>query len=175
MQAGDRAPGRAGRREAAVDRLAATNVAGLLYGGIVSAATIAVVAGHAQRGVAVVAAVAAVLFTYWLAHVYVRALSDRLTTPASALAHHLRRAFRHEATVLLGGLPALVLFTVEVLLGLQVGVAGSIALWFSVVLLGTVGYLAAHGAGLRGGALALETCVAALFGVAAVALKGLLH
>lgn len=160
---------------ATVGRLRAVNVAGLLYGGIVCAATIAVASGHADRGGTVVGVVAGVLLTYWLAHVYVRALSDRVGTGSAALTHHVRRAFAHESTVLVGGIPALVVFSVEVLVGIDVEVAGDVALWFSVVLLAGIGYLAAHDAGLRGRALAGETALAGLFGVVAVLLKSLLH
>jgi hypothetical protein len=160
---------------ATVGRLRAVNVAGLLYGGIVCAATIAVASGHADRGGTVVGVVAAVLLTYWLAHVYVRALADRVGAGSAGLTHHLRRAFAHESTVLLGGVPALVVFSVEVLVGIEVAAAGSVALWFSVVLLACIGYLAAYDAGLRGRSLAAETALAGLFGVVAVLLKSLLH
>ena len=168
-------PAQGGRRGAVVERLARGNAAGLLYGGVVAAASVAVVSSHAERGLPVLVGVSGVLVTYWLAHVYVQALTDRLAGTGPGLTHHLRRAFRHESSVLVGGVPALVLFSVEVLLGVPVGTAGDVALWFSVLLLAAVGYLAAHSAGLRGRALAAETGVAALFGVAAVALKSLLH
>ena len=52
--------------------------------------------------------------------------------------------------------------------GIDVGVAGTLALWFSVALLAAFGGLAAHAAGLRGRQLVLETFVGALFGVAAL-------
>lgn len=158
-----------------MSRLTSTNAAGLLYGGIVTAATIAVASAHSERGLLVLVAVGGALVTYWLAHVYVRALTDRLAAGGLRLPHHLRHAAGHESTVLLGGLPALVIFTVEVAIGIDVGTAGVVALWVSVFLLAGVGYLAAHAAGMRGRALAGETAVAGLFGVFAVLLKSLLH
>jgi hypothetical protein len=163
------------RRAAVAARLGAADAAGLLYGAVVTAAVLAVVSAHATGVGSVLASVVLVLGAYWLAHVYTRALSERLAHPNRGLGARIREAAVEEVAVLQGGLPALAAFVVATVLGAGPAAAGTLALWVSVALLAAVGYLAGHAAGVTGWGLVAETLTAALFGVLIVVLKAAMH
>lgn len=163
------------RRAAVTTRLRAADAAGLLYGALVTAAVLAVVSAHSTRPGSVLASVGLVLLAYWLAHVYTRALSERLSDPGRRLGARIREAAKEEVAVLQGGLPAVAVFVLATLLGTDPAAAGTLALWFSVAMLAAVGYLAGHAAGVSGWELVAETLTAALFGVLIVVLKAAMH
>jgi hypothetical protein len=149
--------------------------AGLLYGAVVSAATLGVLA-NSHESTRVALGTAAVLFIYWSAHVYIDSFSDQLKGEHTGL--FLQRAkdsARDEVGVLIGGLPALVLYVILVMVGVEPPTAGYISLWFVVVLLVTVGYLGALRAGLPRRIALIEAAGAGSFGVAIVVMKALLH
>jgi hypothetical protein len=77
--------------------------------------------------------------------------------------------------VLLGGLPALVLYVLLVAVGVEPPTAGYASLFFVVVLLITVAYLGAMRAGLPRRIALVEAAGAGSFGVAIVLMKALLH
>ena len=87
----------------------------------------------------------------------------------------LRTAAAHESSVLKGGVPAVVVYVVAELVGVDVDTAAALAVYFTVGLLAVVGYLGAHRAGASGRAMALEVAGAASFGVLIVLMKTLLH
>ncbi|MFL6001394.1 MAG: hypothetical protein ACJ72P_01155 [Nocardioides sp.] len=149
--------------------------AGLLYGAVVSAATLGVLAGsHESTRVAV--ATLAVLLVYWSAHVYIHSFSKQLRGVHRGLfVQRTTESAREEVGVLLGGLPALVLYVVLVAVGVEPPTAGYIALFFVVVLLFTVGYLGAVRAGLTRRVALVEAAGAGSFGVVIVLMKALLH
>lgn len=159
------------RRGGIVALLTAGNTSRLLYGAVVAAAVLAVVEGRAWGRVVI--AIAAVLVIYWLAHVYVESLAHRLHQPSHR--GRFRRAARHEAPILLGGIPAMIVVAAATLLGASVATATGIALWATVALLAGTGYVGAHRAGRTGWRLFADVIAAALFGVLAVVLKTLLH
>ena len=163
------------QRVRAASWLAHTDPAGLLYGAIVSAAVLATVSAHAEGPGFVAAATAVVLVVYWMAHVYIDALSRQFDGDSRHFLLRLRTSSGHETSVLKGGVPALVVFLGASVAGLDVGSAAATAVYFSVVLLSAVGYLGAHQAGLRGRAVLLEVAGAASFGLVIVAAKSLLH
>ncbi|HEY2205536.1 MAG TPA: hypothetical protein VGH99_13775 [Pseudonocardia sp.] len=169
------ADGRTNRRTAMAARLAAGNPSRLLYGAVVSAAVLAVVGDQTETRVQVLLGVASVLVVYWLVHVYVEALADRVVSPARGRRPGLARAFRHEASILAGGVPALVVLAVSFLLGASVQAGTTLAQWATVVLLAVAGHLGGHRAGRTGWRLLVDTLGAALIGVLTIALKTLLH
>lgn len=149
--------------------------AGLLYGAVVSAATLGVLAGsHESTRVAV--ATLGVLLVYWLAHVYIHSFSKQLKGVHPGLfVKRTKDSAREEVGVLIGGLPALVLYVVLVAVGVEPPTAGYISLLFVVVLLVTVAYLGAIRAGLSRRIALVEAAGAGSFGVAIVVMKALLH
>ncbi len=163
------------QRVRAASWLAHTDPAGLLYGAIVSAAVLATVSAHAEGSECVALATAVVLVVYWMAHVYIDALSRQFDGDSRHFLHRLRTSSAHETSVLKGGLPAIVVYLGADAAGLDIASAAAAAVYFSVVLLAAVGYLGAHQAGLRGRAVLLEVGGAASFGVLIVAAKALLH
>ncbi len=67
------------------------------------------------------------------------------------------------------------MYLVALAVGLGVEESALVAVWFTVLLLGVVGFLAAFRAGARGGRLVGETLLAAAFGGVVIAVKYLLH
>jgi hypothetical protein len=149
--------------------------AGLLYGAIVSAAVLATVSAHAEGSEFVAVATAMVLVVYWMAHVYIDALSRQFDGDTRHFLLRLRTASGHETSVLKGGVPAILVYLAASAAGMAIASAAAAAVYFTIVLLAAVGYLGAHQAGLRGRAVLLEVAGAASFGVLIVAAKALLH
>jgi hypothetical protein len=116
-----------------------------------------------------------VLVVFWAAHVYIRALADRLLDPSAAWADRAREAVAHEAAVLQGGLPALAVFCAAVVLGVDTGPAADLALAATIAVLGSAGYVVGLQAGARGRTLAGEVVMAALLGLLILTLKVGLH
>ncbi|MET0999872.1 MAG: hypothetical protein ABWX73_14240 [Marmoricola sp.] len=154
---------------------ASADPAGLLYGAIVSAAVLATISAHADGATFVGVATSLVLVVYWMAHVYINTLSRQFAGDTRHFLLRLRTSSAHETSVLKGGLPAIVVYVVASWAGLSISSAAALAVYFSVVLLGAVGYLGARQAGLRGRIVLLEVAGAASFGLLIVAAKTLLH
>lgn len=163
------------RRSAAAERIAAADPSGLLYGAVVSASVLATVSAHSDQFDHVVAAAVVVLSVYWLAHVYVAAQSRQFGGDARHVLHRIKAVANHESSVLKGGVPAILVYVIGTLAGLSSGAAASVAVYFSVLLLMSVGYLAAHRAGRVGRAALGDAALAGLFGLVLVAAKALLH
>ncbi len=163
------------QRDALSDRFARGGPADFLYGAVVSGFMLAVASTHDASSDFVILAVAGVLVGYWAAHVYVSAIGGRFRDSDHTIAERLRLASSEEVWVLIGGVPALAVFLVGRVFGLGVTDSALIALWFTVLMLGVVGHLAAHRAGVRGWALTVETVVAGAFGLLIIGLKTLLH
>ena len=165
-----------GRRTDLADRIARADPAGLLYGGIVTAAVLATVSAHAETTEHVAIATSAVLVLYWLAHVYVKTQTMQYEGDRRAIHRRLPAAARHESSVLKGGLPALTVYVVGgLLLGLDRATAAVVALDFSVAFLVLAGYLGAHRAGMPARQAVIEATAAGMLGVLAVFAKTLLH
>ena len=153
----------------------AADPSGLLYGAIVSGAVLVTVNAHASSADRVVVTTSVFLVTYWMAHVYIGTLSTQLRGDTRAFFPRLGTAARKETGVLKGGLPAIVVYSLGYLLGLDKPDAAALAAYFTVGLLMVVGYLGAHAAGLRGRIVVGEVAAAAFFGVLIVIGKSLLH
>ena len=163
------------QRDSLSDRFARGGPADFLYGAVVSGFMLAVSSTHDASSDFVMLAVAGVLVGYWAAHVYVSAIGGRFRDAEHTITERLRLASSDEVWVLIGGVPALGVFLVGRVLGLDVVDAALIALWFTVLMLAVVGHLAAHRAGVRGWALTAETGVAGAVGLLIIGLKTLLH
>ncbi|MDF9875397.1 hypothetical protein [Cellulosimicrobium cellulans] len=147
----------------------------LLYGAIVAGFVMAVSSVHAPTGDRVVVATGLVAVGYWLAHCYVDAVSGRFHDSGHSLWDRTLAALRLNVGVLLGAVPGIVVYLLAYAFGLGVEDAALVAVWFTVLLLGVVGFLAAYRAGARGARLAGETLLAAAFAGVVIAVKYLLH
>ena len=157
------------------ERIARADPAGLLYGGIVTAAVLAAVSAHAETTEHVAIATFAVLFLYWLAHVYVATQTMQYGGDRRPVHRRLVPAALHESSVLKGGIPALTVYVVCSLLGAERATAAVVALDFSVAFLILAGYLGALRAGLPARQAMLEGVAAGVLGGLAVFAKTLLH
>jgi hypothetical protein len=156
-------------------RFARADPAGLLYGAIVSAAALATASIHNDDAARIAIAAAVVLVVYWMADLYVHALSVRFDGDTRGLIHRLASAAGHKASVLKGGIPGIVTFLGVYLLGEDTTTAAFTALGVSIVLLTVAGYLGARQAGTPGRAAMVEGAGAGLLGVVIVVAKSLLH
>jgi hypothetical protein len=160
---------------AAVGRLARVqDPAGLLYGALVAASVLGTAATHGDFGY-VALATGLVLAVYWLAHVYIEAQALQLHGDARRYAHLLGHTAVREASVIQGGLPAIVVYAVSNVLGATAKEAAAIAVYFSVGVLFVVGFLTARIAGRTGLATWVDAVAASLLGVAVIVAKALLH
>ena len=165
----------AGRWSVAAARMAAADPAGLLYGAIVSASVLATASAHSDQFSFVALAAVVALGVYWLAHVYIAAQSRQFGGDTGTMRHRIAVAAGHESSVLKGGAPAIVVYLVGTLAGLDSERAAALAVYFSVALLMGVGWLAAHRAGKTGAAALVDAAVGGLFGLVVVVAKVLLH
>jgi hypothetical protein len=163
------------RADRAMGWVASADPAGLIYGAIISSTALATAGLHDDGPTRVAIIAGGVLVIYWLADLYVHAMSIRFDGDARSLLHRLGSAAVHKASVLKGGLPSIVVYLVAHGLGAASTTAAYLALGFSVVLLTVVGYLGARQAGSPRRASALEGAGAGLLGVLIMLAKSLLH
>lgn len=160
---------------AAVGRLTRLqDPAGLLYGALVAASVLGTSATHGGYGYIALATLL-VLGVYWLAHVYIEAQALQLHGDARRYARLLGHTAVREASVIQGGVPAILVYAVSNLLGATAKEAATIAVYFSVGVLFVVGFVTARHAGRRGLATWVDAVTAALLGVAVIVAKALLH
>jgi len=155
--------------------VAGRHPSGLLYGVIITGAVMSATAGHGTSAQRIVASTVFVLGVYFLADVYVRVFAHQFREGRASIGHRFASAASHESGVLLGGVPALGTFAVSTALGVSPSTAADIALWVTVVVLGTIAYLAARYAGSTVREALLESAVAGLLGILMVVSKSLLH
>ncbi len=156
-------------------RLAQADPTGLLLGAIVSAAALATSSLHNDVVWQVAVATVIVLVVYWMADLYVHALSVRFDGDTHGLLHRLRHAADHKSSVLKGGVPAIVVYLLVSLAGAESSTAAFAALGCAVVLLTVAGYLGARQAGSSERASFLEGLVGGMLGIVIVIAKALLH
>ena len=77
-------------------------------------------------------------------YVYVRVFAHQFREGRDPLRHCIAAAASYESGVLLGGVPALGTFAVATALGVTPSTAADIALWVTVIVLGSIAYLAAR-------------------------------
>jgi VIT1/CCC1 family predicted Fe2+/Mn2+ transporter len=163
------------RADSVVRWLASADPSGLLYGAIVSATVLATASLHDDGPTRVAMLASGAVVIYWLADLYVHAISVRFDGDARGLLHRLGSAAAHKSSVLKGGLPAIVVYVVAHGAGAESTTAAYTALGFSVVLLTIVGYLGARQAGTPKRAATLEGMGAGVLGVIIMVAKSLLH
>ena len=112
---------------------------------------------------------------YWLAHVYTETQEMLFEGDRRPLYRRTPHAAAKEVFILVGAVPAVVVYLLLDLLGMSASGAAYWALWFSVAFLAVIGYLGAHRADIRGWRLVLESAGAASLGVLAVLGKLFLH
>ena len=148
---------------------------GLLYGAIISATALATASLHDSGASRVAITAGVVLVIYWMADLYVHAISVRFDGDARGMLHRLGSAATHKASVLKGGLPAIFVYVVVHGLGAETTTAAYVALGFSVVLLTVVGYLGARQVDTPQRAAVLEGMGAGTLGIVIMVAKSLLH
>ena len=139
------------RADSVVRWLASADPPGLLYGAIISATALATASLHDDGPTRVAIMASGAVVIYWMADLYVHALSVRFDGDTRGLLHRLGSAAPHKASVLKGGLPAIVVYVLAHGVGAESTTAAYVALAFSVVLLTVVGYLGARQADTPGG------------------------
>jgi hypothetical protein len=161
---------------AAARRLAeVSDPAGLLYGALIAASVLATASAHAGSFEHIAVATTMVLAVYWLAHVYIEAQSLQLAGDERHFLRRLAHTAATESSVVKGGVPAIAVFVLTDRLGLSSTDAATVAVYFSILVLGCAGYLTAHQAGRRGLPLLVDAAAAGLFGVLVIVMKALLH
>lgn len=123
----------------------------------------------------IINALVSTVLIYWLAHVYTATLSGRRPGSGPPLRHRAWAAARHEAPILLGGLPPLAVAGLLWAAGESPVVMAAAALVTAIVVLAVEGALAARQAGVTGWRLPLEAFGAALFGALIGLLMAVLH
>ena len=146
----------------------------LIEGAVVVGALLVVISQHEDSQTRVVLTALGVLAIYWLTHAYAHALSATLTH-RRRLFGLLFKAIRHDSTILLGGIPALAVFTILLVLGVDFTSAVVSALWATILFLTGVGFYAGYRIGLRGWRLGVEALLAGSAGAFMLLLKTFLH
>jgi hypothetical protein len=155
--------------------LARLNTGGLLYGTIVCASALTLGAGKGETEASLIEAMASTLVIYWLAHVYTATVSGREPGHATTLRHRIATSARREATILLGGLPALLTEIALSLAGVTIWVSVLSSVGVAIAMLVVDGVLAGMNAGVGGWRLGVEGASAAVFGALLAILLVNLH
>jgi hypothetical protein len=87
----------------------------------------------------------------------------------------LFKAIRDDSTILLGGVPALAVFAILLILGVEFSTAVVSGLWATILFLAGVGFYAGYRIGLRGWRLGVEALLAGSAGAFMLLLKTFLH
>ncbi|MEP6651596.1 MAG: hypothetical protein ABJA74_17035 [Lapillicoccus sp.] len=142
-----------------------------MNGAIAAGLALAIGADAALGVLALVVAVLAELAVFFVAHAYVDVVGERYDHPEYGLFERISHGGRHAAVLLLGGLPALVVFGVERLAGIDDDGSATGAMVGLVLLLGGFGYVAARRVQSSRGRAVGEGLVVALIGVGILTLK----
>lgn len=149
--------------------------AGLLYGAIVSATALAAVSLSSSEALRVAVTTGAVLTIYWMADLYVHALAMRFEGDSRGLPRRLASSANRKSGVLMGGVPAILVYVGVYLMTQNPTVAAFSALASAIVILTIAGYLGARHAGDSRRSAMLEGSGAGMLGVVVLFAKSLLH
>ncbi|HWJ54442.1 MAG TPA: hypothetical protein VNT24_13785 [Propionibacteriaceae bacterium] len=156
------------------NRALLVNTSELIEGAVVVGALLVVISHAESDDTRVVLTALGVLAIYWLTHAYAHALSATLTH-RRRLFGLLFKAIRHDSTILLGGVPALAVFAILLILGVEFSTAVVSGLWATILFLAGVGFYAGYRIGLRGWRLGVEALLAGSAGAFMLLLKTFLH
>ena len=148
---------------------------GLLYGTIVSAAALAVGATTGDTVGGMFETMVSTVLIYWLAHVYVATVSARRPGTTVPLHRLITTSARHEAPILVGGLPAVLVVAILAIAHVSLWAIVVSDVTTVIVVLVLDGLLAGLHAGARGWRLGVEAAIAAVFGGLIAALLFSLH
>jgi hypothetical protein len=151
------------------------NVGGLLYGALIAASSMTIVSVHPPSGTFVGVAVLVTLGIYWLAHLYTEVLAERITEPGVSIWRRTIEASARETAILEGGLPVVLCYAIVHAFGVSIATSALTALWFTVGLLGYIGYRIGRSLRASGLRMIFEILGTAAFGVLMIALKSVLH
>ena len=143
---------------------AGLDAGGLLYGTIVSAAALAVGATTGDTVGGMFETMVSTLLIYWFAHIYVATVSARRPGNTVPLRRLIVTSARHEASILVGGLPAVLVVVILSIAHVSLWVTVLSDLATIIVVLVLDGLLAGLHAGVRGWKLGAEAAVAAILG-----------
>jgi hypothetical protein len=130
----------------------------------VSAAALAVGATRGDTAGGMFETMVATLIIYWLAHIYTATVSARKPGGAVPLYRLVRAAAKQEASILVGGLPAVAVVAILTISHVSLWITVLSDLGTIVVVLALDGLLAGLHAGTRGWRLGLEAGSAAILG-----------
>jgi hypothetical protein len=148
---------------------------GLLYGTIVSAAALAVGASRGDTAGGMFETMVSTLLIYWFAHIYTATVNARQPGNTIPLYRLVAASARHEASILIGGLPAVVVVAILSLIDTSLWVTVLSDAGVVIVVLALDGLLAGLHAGTRGWRLGIEAGSAAVMGGLLAALLVSLH
>jgi hypothetical protein len=154
---------------AEVERVAAS-----IYGTIVAASVMVAGADHFSVPQIVLAVIVTVA-VYWLAETYARVLAERVTAVPATIREHAIRHARHHWPMVTASVAPLAALVTAASLGAEADEAVVVALIFTTLWLGLLGWFAAGRAEMRGLVRAVATVVAGAAGLAMIALKFALH
>ena len=143
---------------------AGLDAGGLLYGTIVSAAALAVGATTGDTVGGMFETMVSTLLIYWFAHIYVATVSARRPDSTVPLHRLIVTSARHEASILVGGLPAVLVVVILSIAHVSLWVTVLSDLATIIVVLVLDGLLAGLHAGVQGWKLGAEAAVAAILG-----------
>jgi hypothetical protein len=145
-----------------------------MYGAIAAGLALAIGVDGKLGLVAILIAVVIEMLVFFVAHAYVDVVGEKYDHPEYRLTERLAHGTWHATILLLGGLPVIVVFSLERLAGVDEDGSATGALVGLTLLLGVIGYAAARRGRATPGRAALEGLVVALIGVAILLLKLLL-
>lgn len=159
-----------------LDRIQPTgNSSAVIYGELITGATIAAALGSTKKVEELVLIVVATLLIYWIAHGYSDVVGEGLHRGGHLDGGGVWRAIRREWPMLAACLPPLIVLVVAVALGASADLARYLAL--ALITLSLIGYgtRAARQAGFSIPLQIVTAAVHAALGVGIIGLKALLH
>jgi hypothetical protein len=151
------------------------NPAGAVYGTITIGVLLAAEASKAETYVKTVVAICVTLMLYWLAHGYAHVVGLRLSHQRRWTIGSIARALFHELAILRGGLIPLLAVIGAWMANAKLSQGINAGLWTSAAVLVLVELIAGVRSRLRPAELTLQTSFGAIFGIAIIGLRALLH
>jgi type IV secretory pathway VirB2 component (pilin) len=146
-----------------------------IYGTIAAGMALAIGTDSGLSNWTVIGVVLAELIGFFLAHAYADMLGEHLSAPGTRLWQRLRHAFHHDVLLVVGGLPIVIVFGLEIAAGVDSDLATDIALALLVALLGAFGTFGARRGGASWAASVSEGLLAATLGAGVLGLKLVVH